>query len=760
MLGKKFFARLLAILMIATFVLTACKPAATAEPTAVPATEKPAEQPEEPAEPAAPEDVWADVDPSGQTVYYWHQHSRSREELVNEVVDEFNATNEWGITVVAEYQGSYPDIFNKMLAVLNTSDAPNIVVAYQNQAATYQLAEGMLDMNSLVNSPKWGLSQEEQADFFPGFFAQDVFPNYGNARLGIPPQRSMEVMYYNQDWLAELGYDAPPATPAEFKEVACKAVEQPFSRAAVEGSMGYGAQGGASNFATWTFAHGGDVFDYNTSQYSYDSEAAMAAMNFLQDLFDSGCAITPAEAYGYQTDFGIGTLLFSISSSSGLPYFASAVEAGGSDFEWSVAPIPHTTADPVMNVYGASISIPRSTPEKELASWLFLRHYTGPEMQAKWAKGSNYFPVRASVAEGMTDYFAENPAYATAFDLLKYARFEPPVPGYDFVRDIVSEVWAAIVDGADVVSALTDLNEEANEILGEQLDSPLPTPVPSPTPEPTPEPIGTEDSPIIWAFVPSGEMQRVTAGAEAVADLIFEETGLVIETFVATEYAGVIEAMCSDPPKAHMASLATFAYILAADRGCAEAELVSVRYGSASYNGQIYVRADSGIESLADLAGKTFCAVDPLSTSGWIIPSIELKAAGVDPDTDLEVSFAGSHDAAIAAVYDGECDAGASYVDARSTLEDDHADVMEVLNVIFISTDIPNDGVQYALSLPRELRDQINNALLAIAETEEGLAALDESYQWVGLELHDDTFYDAFRQVLDAAGISAADLGD
>jgi phosphonate transport system substrate-binding protein len=266
--------------------------------------------------------------------------------------------------------------------------------------------------------------------------------------------------------------------------------------------------------------------------------------------------------------------------------------------------------------------------------------------------------------------------------------------------------------------------------------------------------LGTEENPLIWAFVPSGETERVSAGAEAVADLIYEETGLVIDTFVATEYAGVIEAMCSDPPKAQIGSLATFAYILAADRGCAEAELVSVRYGSAVYNGQIFVRADSGIESLEELDGKTFCRPDALSTSGWVIPSIDLKAAGVT----VETVDAGSHDASVAGVYNGDCVAGSSYVDARSTIEEEHPDVMEVIKVIHQSVDIPNDGVQYVPSLPREMRDQINNALLAIAETEEGQAALDEAYSWTALAFHDDTFYDPFRQLLDAAGVSAADL--
>ncbi|MBU0512207.1 MAG: phosphate/phosphite/phosphonate ABC transporter substrate-binding protein [Chloroflexi bacterium] len=271
--------------------------------------------------------------------------------------------------------------------------------------------------------------------------------------------------------------------------------------------------------------------------------------------------------------------------------------------------------------------------------------------------------------------------------------------------------------------------------------------------------LGTEENPIVWAVVPSGETERVVAGFEEVAAMIFDETGLVIDPFVATEYAGVIEAMCSDPPKAHMASLATFAYILASEKGCADVALVSTRYGSPVYNGQIFVRADSGIETLADLAGKTFCRPDPLSTSGWIIPSITLKAAGIDPDTDLaQIVDAGSHDAAIAGVYNGDCDAGASYVDARTRVEADYPDVMDVIKVLEISADIPNDGVQFVTGFDAELRAQIIAALLAIAETEAGQEALDTAYQWNALEAHDDTFYDAFRQVLDAAGVSADDL--
>jgi ABC-type glycerol-3-phosphate transport system substrate-binding protein len=226
--------------------------------------------------------------------------------------------------------------------------------------------------------------------------------------------------------------------------------------------------GHGSSFASWTFAVGGDIFDYDSGQYTYNSEAAVAAMTYMQDLFNDGCASIVVELYGDQTDFGQGATLFTVGSSSGLSFYSEAVEAG-SGHEWRVAAVPHTTDDPVMNISGASISMPLAPPEAQLASWLFLKHFTTTENQAKWAQVSNYFPVRASAADGLGDYFAENPAYQTAFDMLQYGTTEPPIPGYDFVSIMVEDAMAAIVDGADVVETLNTLTEDANISLADQL---------------------------------------------------------------------------------------------------------------------------------------------------------------------------------------------------------------------------------------------------------------------------------------------------
>jgi len=271
--------------------------------------------------------------------------------------------------------------------------------------------------------------------------------------------------------------------------------------------------------------------------------------------------------------------------------------------------------------------------------------------------------------------------------------------------------------------------------------------------------LGCEENPIVWAFVPSGEMERVSGGAQQVADLLHDKTGYYFKTLVATEYAGVIEALRADPPTAHMTSLATFAYIMAADMKVAQAALVSVRNNSPFYNGQIIARAGSGINSLADLKGKTFARVDPLSTSGWIIPMLTMRAAGINPETDLaQIVDAGSHDAVVAAVYNGDVQAGACYVDARTRIEKDKPDVMEKVVVLQVSAPIPNDGVQFSPAVPKDMRDKIAKAILDLVKTEEGKKAINVAYQWTDLTERDDTFYDPFRQVLQAAGVKAEDL--
>jgi len=443
------------------------------EPTAVPVEEPTAAPVEEPTEepkmePCAPatEGPLAGIDIRGVTFDWWHQHSGSREEQLMVLVAGFNDTNECGITVNAQNQGGYNDIRDKMNAGIATGDLPGLVVGYQNDQAFYALGDGLADMNAYIDDLYWGLTPEDKADFFASFLEQGVHPAFDNQRLGFPPNRSMEGIFYNLTWLQELGFDGPPTTPDEFREMACAAAE-----ANADGTGGYILRDDASGTAAWTFAFGGDVLTEDGTGYVYNGQATIDAMTFLKGMLDDGCAYFFTEGYP-NPEFAARRAIFTQGSSSGLPFYAADVatvaeEEGRDPDEWGFTAIPHTTADPVQNIYGGDVMIPSTTPEIQLAAWYFIKWYTSPEIQAEWVRISNYFPTRASTADFLGDYISEDPQWGQALSLLPYSKFEPQLISYQGVRDAAEQAFNEIMQGADIQATLDALTEEANELQAE-----------------------------------------------------------------------------------------------------------------------------------------------------------------------------------------------------------------------------------------------------------------------------------------------------
>ena len=259
---------------------------------------------------------------------------------------------------------------------------------------------------------------------------------------------------------------------------------------------------------------------------------------------------------------------------------------------------------------------------------------------------------------------------------------------------------------------------------------------------------------LVMSFASSGVTEESLASGEQLAHMISDQTGYNVEVNVASSYADVIEEMGAG--NVQMGWLNTFGYVLANRNYGVDVALAAVSFGSTTYKAQIIAGVDSGIESLEDLSGRIFCRPDSSSPSGWIIPSITLAAAGLDPEA-MEIIDTGEHSSVVTAVYNGDCDAGATYVDARWDVEEDLPDVMEKVVVLQESADIPMETLSFAQEVPADVRENVVNALLEIAETEEGKAILEQAAV-EGLEEVDDSYYDSFRAELDASGYSIEDL--
>ena len=147
--------------------------------------------------------------------------------------------------------------------------------------------------------------------------------------------------------------------------------------------------------------------------------------------------------------------------------------------------------------------------------------------------------------------------------------------------------------------------------------------------------LGSESNPIQVFFVPSVEAQMIVEGGDVMAAALKEATGLNFEVFVPTSYAATIEAMCAAPDSS-MGFIPAAGYVLAHDRCGVEVGAAAVRFGWPFYWAEYIVRRDSDIFDLGDLNGKTWGYGDPGSTSGYIVPSVEMQSRGIVPGDTVE----------------------------------------------------------------------------------------------------------------------------
>ena len=180
------------------------------------------------------------------------------------------------------------------------------------------------------------------------------------------------------------------------------------------------------------------------------------------------------------------------------------------------------------------------------------------------------------------------------------------------------------------------------------------------------------------------------------------------------------------------------------------------------YKAEFIAGVDTGINSLADVKGKTFCFVEASSTSGYVIPNIMFKAIGIDSEKDFTYQFAGGHDKVAIAVYNGDCDAGVVWTDIltdeTADLKAAYPDIAEKVKIFAVSERIPNDGVQFISSLDPSYKAAIIQGLLAMTKDPGGAYILKSLYGINGyLEVEAD-YYQPFLEVLKAAGVDPADL--
>ena len=216
-------------------------------------------------------------------------------------------------------------------------------------------------------------------------------------------------------------------------------------------------------------------------------------------------------------------------------------------------------------------------------------------------------------------------------------------------------------------------------------------------------------------LIPSEDAQAMIRASQQVMEQLAAKTGMKVKPFVANDYNGVIEAMRSG--KIDVAYFGPFSYVLASQLANAEAFAIPVskKSGQSSYQSILITRKDKGLNTVAQLQGKTFAFVDPSSASGHLFPKAGLKGQGVDTDTYFSrVIFSGSHDASILAVANNKVDAAAVAEPIFfNAVAKGHVKA-EDFQVVWRSQPIPESPMAWRKSLDATTKQKVATALAEI----------------------------------------------
>lgn len=428
----------LAVGLLFSLVLVACAPSAAPAPAAqpqAPAARQPAPQP--PAAPPNPVDTVEITKPVEITFY--HQLAGPHEELQNKLIAEFMAANS-NIKVKAEYLENYTKIHQKVLATIQAGSPPDLVHGYESMASEYYDAKASVPFDDYIGSKKYGLSETDLKDYIPAYLEATRFPQFDNKRLTFPYTKSALTWYTNMEVLKSLGFDKPAATWDEVLTHCRKAVSS--------GKQCWPYSVDTSGVAGMVFSFGGEVASKDGKKPLYDSPEAMKALKLIETLTKERL-VYRISSRDDQNDFVAGKALYYMRSSTGLPFLRDLMK---DKTRWSAGLIPQGTPNQkATTLYGGNVIMMKTTPEKQLAAWLFLKHFGSKDATYRWGvdPGTGYFPLRLSalLEPGAKKVIEEYPQYAAVIEATKYGKVEPSAKGWQEMRPIIDDAVVGILTG-------------------------------------------------------------------------------------------------------------------------------------------------------------------------------------------------------------------------------------------------------------------------------------------------------------------------
>ena len=389
------------------------------------------------------------------TISFWHSMGGVNGQAIDTLVQKFNDENEYGITVEAEYQGSYDDALNKLKSAQIGNMGADLVQVYEI-GTRFMIESGwIVPMQSMVNADEYDTSVLE-SNLAAYYTINDML-------YSMPFNSSTPLMYYNKDMFDAAGITEIPDSLESIAQIGDKLLDSGAQEVMSLGIYGWffeqfiGKQG-------LEYANNGNGRTEAATAVAFDENGAAAnILNEWKNLYDLGYA--PNVGKGGDAglaDFSAGKSAITLGSTASLKQILQDVDG---KFEVGTAYFPKvkSTDEGGVSIGCASLwALDNNDPKKLRATWEFVKFLISPESQAFWNAETGYFPVNVDAHD--EDVFKEN--------IEKYPQFETAI---DQLHDSAPQYAGALLSVFSEARAIVESEIESmlngNETVDEAVDS-------------------------------------------------------------------------------------------------------------------------------------------------------------------------------------------------------------------------------------------------------------------------------------------------
>lgn len=392
-------------------------------------------------------------------VEFWHSMDATNGQVLDELIEDFNAENEGRVEVTGSFQGDYDTALAGHRAAIQQGETAELIMIY-DLGTQFMIDSGQtVPAQSFLDEDDYDTSTVEEA-------LLNYFTVEGELR-SFPFNNSTPLMYVNRDAFEEAGLD-PDSPPTDLEEIRAAAEELTVTDddgTVVQYGFGAAVYGWfIEQFmarAAVPYCDGANGRDGRATEVLFDDPKVIELVEWWDQMIEDDLAVQ----IGRNTDdgqaaFTSGRAAMTLESTGSLGGFIEQ-----SDFEVGAGYFPLVGPDdPGGSIIGGAslwVNGEGHSPEEVRGSWEFVRYLLTPEAQSVWHAGTGYLAVNTEGYDGpeAQERAEESPQFSVAASQLADSEINENTAGC--MMGVMSEARVAAEEGWEAALTSDATAEEA-----------------------------------------------------------------------------------------------------------------------------------------------------------------------------------------------------------------------------------------------------------------------------------------------------------